>query len=84
MQIPIPKSAYPYFKNPVGGPISTVQRWLGHYHSKYTITLEGTIEGCPKIFPLKEFQWQTLDLLLNITGIRGIKGLYNYLKKLNK
>ena len=83
-QIPIPESAYPYFKNPVGGPISTIHRALGHDHSRYTITLEGTIEGCPKIFPLKAFQWQALDSLLNITGLRGIEGLYNYLRNLNK
>ena len=84
VQIPIPESAYPYFKNPVGGPISTIHRALGHDHSRYTITLEGTIEGCPKIFPLKAFQWQALDSLLNITGLRGIEGLYNYLRNLNK
>ena len=84
VQIPIPESAYPYFKNPVGGPISTIHRALGHYHSRYTITLEGIIEGCPKIFPLKAFQWQALDSLLNITGLRGIEGLYNYLRNLNK
>ena len=84
VQIPIPESVYPYFKNPVGGPISTVQRMLGHYHSRYTITMKGTVEGCAKIFRLKIVQWQALDSLLNVTAFRGVEGLYNYLRDLIK
>lgn len=56
----------------------------GHYHSRYTITMKGTVEGCAKIFPLKILQWQALDSLLNVTAFRGVEGLYNYLRDLIK